>query len=339
VEHDDGYSRIAACHPVDRRTFFGLYNGGLTLKEQRESPYRSVAVRAWSPHLEHTLTRDAVIVDAGYERVSKTVESTVDGPLAQRCFEALETELRARVPTPLREYYHRCVGWHLGRGLSRDTRSAVAQRAVAMRPSGEPLTFEGLVDGVKSDVLFVTRACGPLSDAVEAAGYSVAHGAVGYCEGRVLDRVGALGGFEVKPLAQMWVLPLPLKESDAPMQPLAEAATAVFREAGQKVSEVVFGHFDYPGSSLEGEVAVSLKDPFSLSSREDIKTIGSGFFSRSRPVVVNADHATVKALVALSAKDLSLAAYMLTKLFFVGAGLTSALDGELAAAASQLGAR
>ncbi|MBV1862253.1 MAG: hypothetical protein KUG77_27790 [Nannocystaceae bacterium] len=84
VEHDDGYSRISASQPAAGETFLGLYNGGLTLVERDTGPHAGVQVRAWSPHLEHTLTRDAVIEDEGHARVMEAIADTVHGPLAER---------------------------------------------------------------------------------------------------------------------------------------------------------------------------------------------------------------------------------------------------------------
>ena len=342
VEHDDGYSRISASHPAGTETFLGLYNGGLTLVELGESPHPGVLVRAWSPHLEHTLTRDAVIEDEGHGRVMEAIADTVYGPLAQRAFENLEAELHSVVPTPWRNHHHACVRWHVERGLRRQTRDAVADRVVALTPAGERLSLGQLLDGVADDVLFITSTPGPLSDAVRAAGKTVAHAGLVAEDGGLLRSIGRYGGgFSVDALEAHWALPLPLRDSSehAALDPLAEATRTVFREAGHKVSQVRFGHFDYLGSSLAAEVAVSQEDPFSLTPLSEVKTLGRGFFARSRPVVVNADHPATQALGPLAQRDLPLAAYMLAKLFFVGSGLTPSMDGELAIAAHELESR
>ncbi len=342
VEHDDGYSRIAACHPTAGQTFLGLYNGGLTLVERDSSPHVGVRVRAWSPHLEHTLTRDAVIEDEGHARVLKTVADTVHGPLAQRAFENLEAELHSAMPTPLREHHHRCVLWHVGNGIRPKTRDRVERRSVALTPRAQPLTFGRLMQGVPDALLLVTRTPGPLSDALEAQGKVVAYAGLDTGAGLLLQKIGRFGGgYSVAALEAHWALPLPLRDAaeHAALDPLAAATKSVFRAAGHKVSEVHFGHFAYPGSNLESLVALSQRDPFSLTPLADVKTLGSGFFSRARPVVVNADHRATHALVSLSQRDLPLAAYMLAKLFFVGAGLTPAIDAELATAAHRLESR
>lgn len=342
VEHDDGYSRIAASHPTGNETFLGLYNGGLTLVERNESPHAGVLVRAWSPHLEHTLTRDAVIEDEGHARVLEAIADTVHGALAERAFENLEAELRSSVPTALRDHHHRCVGWHLGNGLRPNIRKAVAQRTVALSPKAAPLTLDRLMGGIPDDLLLVTRTQSPLSDAVEAKGIVVARAGLDTGAGLLLAKLGRFGaGYSVAALEAHWALPLPLRDASehAALDPLGNAVRKVFREAGHKVSEVHFGHFDYPGSSLARRVAIAQQNPFELSPLKEVTTLGRGFFARSRPVVINADHPATAALIPLAQRDLPLAAYMLAKLFFVGSGLTPTIDGELAAAAHQLEAR
>ncbi len=341
VVGDDGYSRVSACHPLDERTFLGLYNGGLTLVERTDGAFAEVAIRAWSPHLEHTLTRDAVIEDAGYDRVMKTIEDAIDGPLAVRSFEALDAELHKTLPSTLRDYYLRCVRWHLTRGLPGPTLAAVRAKAVALSPAGGALTLDTLLGGVKDDILFLTRFRSPLSDALEARGNTLAHGALEMGDGQLLKAIGNAGQFVVDAVHSHWALPLRLADDiDAvPYMALGEATHRVFKDAGHKVSEVLFGHFDYPGSSLGGLVAVTQKTPFTLSPKSEIKTLGEGFFARSRAVIVNADHPSTTAIVRLSTRDLALASFMLAKLFFVGAGLTPEIDGALATAAARLEVR
>lgn len=338
VEDDDGYSRVSACHPLDQRTFLGLYNGGLTLVERTEGAFAGVAIRAWSPHLEHTLTRDAVIEDAGFERVMRAVKDAVDGPLAYRSFDALDAELKQTLPSTLRDYYLRCARWHLARGLTKDTLSAVRAKTVALSASGAPISLDSLLDGLRDDLLFLTRVRSPLSDAVEAQGNTVAHGALETGDGQLLKAIGNSGQFVVDALVSHWALPLRLGDDvdPAPYTLLGTATQRVFKSAGHKVSEVLFGHFDYPGSSLKGLVAIAQKTPFALTPMSDVKTLGEGFFARSRPVIVNADHPSTLSILKLAQRDLALASFMLAKLFFVGAGLTPEIDGALATAAARL---
>ena len=194
---------------------------------------------------------------------------------------------------------------------------------------------------MRDDILFLTRVRSPLSDAVEAHGNTVAHGALETGDGQLLKVVGGTGAFAVDALVSHWALPLQLRDDidPAPYAMLGTATQRVFKEAGHKVSEVLFGHFDYPGSSLQGLVAIAQKTPFALTPKSEVKTLGEGFFSRSRPVIVNADHPSTQAILKLSGRDLALASFMLAKLFFVGAGLTPQIDGALATAAARLEVR
>ncbi|MEM6296785.1 MAG: ATP-binding protein [Myxococcota bacterium] len=333
VDVDDGYSRVAISHEPDHRTFFGFYNGGLTLKESRKSDFPSLHVRVWSPHLEHTLTRDAVIEDEGYARVLEAVTAAIDGPLVERVFSAFDEAIRSGTPGTTLGYLFRCVEWHLIRGVFP---SSIDSMVLARSPSGRSFTVAELRDDPPKDRILIAQARGPLSDQAEAAGEWV-------IEPLADEHLGLLqrlcqGRYACVPLHEQHVLVLPLRSEidPKPLRALADAASTLFKNAGHKVSEVVFGHFDHPGSGIAEQVAVAQKDPFTLSPASQTKVLGQGILSRSRPIVVNVDHPTTRELVRLAASDPPLAAYMLTKLFFLGNTLTPALDGQLAEEAAGL---
>lgn len=340
VVHDDGYSRISVGHTLEHASFLGLYNGGLTLMEGTVSPYPGVAVRAWSPHLEHTLARDAVIEDAGHARVMQAVRDTVEGPLVVRTFEELDAELRRPRPSTHRAYLLRCALWHVERGIGEVGMDAIGDRAVAMSPSGRPLSLRFLRDGVPDGVVLLTRERGPLCDALEARGSCVAVGALDRADGAFLARFGQRAAFEVEALENRWALALRLRDDEDPASfaPLAQAARTLFEDAGFNVAALEFGHLDYPGSSLKGVVAIAQREPYSLARIDELERLGEGYFSRARTVIVNADHAMVRALLRTARKDVALAAYMLAKAFFLVTGLTPTLDGKLASAAAKMGA-
>ena len=333
VDVDDGYSRVAVSHEPDHRTFFGFYNGGLTLKESRKSDFPRLSVRVWSPHLEHTLTRDAVIEDEGYARVLEAVTTAIDGPVVERVFSGVDDAIRTQAPGSTLGYLFRCLDWHLVRGVFPRSLDA---KVLARSPSGRLFTFAQLRDGPPKDRLLVVQARGALSDAAEADGEWV----VQFLAEEHLGLLHRIRGsaYDCVPAHTQHVLALPLRDNvdPKPLRVLAEASRRLFKKAGHKVSEVVFGHFDHPGSGIAEEVAIAQKEPFALSPADEVKVLGQGILSRSRPIVVNVDHPTTRELVRLAATDAPLAAYMLTKLFFLGNALTPTLDGQLAAEAAAL---
>lgn len=70
---------------------FGLYNTGLTLTEGEQESLTGVTYKILSNHLEHTLTRDAVIVDANYHKVMSRLQEIA----ADNLFEQMRRELLA----------------------------------------------------------------------------------------------------------------------------------------------------------------------------------------------------------------------------------------------------
>ncbi|MBC8072051.1 MAG: ATP-binding protein, partial [Deltaproteobacteria bacterium] len=131
---------IVVGHPSDGAPFCGFYNNGLTLFEagrhlEDAADLGPVAFKVASPQLEHTLTRDAVIEDAGFHRAIDRVRAMIDGPLVARVFERLDEE-HARSDGEL-GYLLRIAGWHAGRTLPAE----VLTRRIALAPSGRSWTI------------------------------------------------------------------------------------------------------------------------------------------------------------------------------------------------------
>ncbi|MBC8071967.1 MAG: ATP-binding protein, partial [Deltaproteobacteria bacterium] len=89
---------VVVGHPRDGTPFFGFYNSGLTLFEGHaaypaERRFESLAWKASSPQLEHTLARDKVIEDRGHARALARMHELAAGPLADRAIEMLAVAL------------------------------------------------------------------------------------------------------------------------------------------------------------------------------------------------------------------------------------------------------
>lgn len=335
VEHDDGYSRIAAAHPLNGASFFGLYNGGLTLVEQPHRKYEGLAIKAWSPHLEHTLTRDAVIKDDGHTRVMQGVAAVVEERLCMHTFVQLTQELARPMPTAMRDYWLRCAAWHIEH---HPLPKEALHMTVAYSPSGRGLSVDALRDDPKRSTIYTVRQRSPLSDAAEQEGLCVVVAAPDSGMHRLLVAATRRQRVQCVELGSEYALALRAEgeREEERWQRLARTTHALFRKTSHNVADVLIGRFAYPGSPIASEVAIASRDPWGLNRREVLKVLGRGILSLSRPVVVNADHPTVAALVQLADRDPLLAAFMLTKLFFLGEGLTERLDGELASAVQEL---
>ncbi len=266
-----------------------------------------------------------------------TVNELVHGDLCRRAYADLEEELRRPTPSATRDYVYRCALWHALH--TPDLVGKVGQRAAFLSPSGRPLSVARARKRHEDDVVLVAGTRSPLSDAAEAAELTVvtapAQGPV-----RELVQLLAPSGTTVALLEETYALPLPLRDTETSrFDPLRHATTRLLQTFGAKVSGVEMGHFAYPGSGIGDAIAIAQREPFTLAKCSELGQIGTGLLSRSRALVVNADHPTVISLVRLSAREPELAAYLLAKLFFLGSRLDVEVDGALAAATVALRAR
>ena len=335
IRHEDEASSYVVGHPQGDSSFFGLYNRGLTLLEGTDEHHSGIHFKVSSDLLEHTLTRDNVIHDAGYDRVFVRVQELIRGPLAEAVFTALEEELAEVRPdgaTNHARYLYSAAAWHL-----RD--DALSGRClgstVAMSPSGVPVTLKALRKALSGDERpLLARARTPLTDAVEANGELVL---LAPDHAAIHTLFGALGGPPLLPVGARYCMPLPPRDDveAGRWRPLAAATEDLIRGYGGKLSGVELGHFEDPESRIGDWVAITQRRFGDLDEIADVRELGTGFLSRKRTLVLNADHPTVNALVALSQSEPEMAAYVLSKLFFLGDKLDTTIDGVLATLALQ----
>ena len=335
VEQDDGFSTILVGHRLDHRASFGFYNTGLTLREGEGGHFDAVAFKASSPHLEHTLTRDNVIEDKGYTRVMKAVRTLVDGPLAEKVFATLDAAIHQPVPEHVSvPYLYRAARWH---ALRPDfDPAAVARRVVARSPAEAFITLEQVRSRQRDDEILVTSHRSPLSDALENAGTTVVQGTT-HGPLHELLAVSVRKEVRIAKLEERYALPLPPRDdAESSRWDRLRAATAqLLLDTGSKVASVELGHFAYTGSGVAERVAITQSTVGEVTPMSKIHDLSSGWFSRDKTLVVNADHPTVSRLITLAQTEPELAAMMLVKQFFLGHRLDPKTDGALAQAAME----
>jgi len=91
LRHEEEGTEIEFGFSADQEPFFGFYNRGLTLKEGNKAFFPGVCFKAKSRYLEHTLTRDNVMVDENYEKLMRIIGGVVEGELPGK----LRADLRA----------------------------------------------------------------------------------------------------------------------------------------------------------------------------------------------------------------------------------------------------
>jgi hypothetical protein len=318
-------SRIVVGHRSDRSTFRGFYNSGLTLLESTAArpgdPLDGLGFKVSSPRLEHTLTRDAVIEDAGFHGVLRDVEALARTPLAEAVFDALE-----RASTgPASHYLVHAALWHLARGLP----PGLGARAVASSPGGAPLRIDALRRVPKDGAFLFAPVRSPVTDALEQRGHTVVLGSPDDARAALL--LALAPGATAIAVAARWCLPRVLDPTEAPppWPRLREHLDAALRIAGAKVRDVVAADFVHPDSSIAERIAVTQATPGELTSLDELETLKPGLFTRRHALLVNLGHPSVAAFVTLAEREPAMAAYLCLKAFRLGRDLDAAMDTAL----------
>ncbi|MCA9682020.1 MAG: ATP-binding protein [Myxococcales bacterium] len=321
-------------HRVDGHSFAGFYNRGLTLTEQELIP--GVAFKASSANLEHTLTRDDVIREAGFERLMARVHGLIADELCTAVFTALDEAARALDPSspPSGEardriaYLWRCALWHEQAEHDLPERAAVQQAAIFRSPAGRLLTLSELRKGRGKGFIVAARSS-PLTEILERAGQLVLWLPADFSSGRALAT--ALSRDRVQEV-ERWCTALPPRDSREAVrwQVLANHVARLLDDWGAKLAGVRLGHLDYPDSSVRERVIITQSEFGEATQVEQAGELGTSLLSSRRTVVLNADHPTVRTIAALAQSEPELAAYFAVKAFFLGSRLDAATDEALA---------
>jgi hypothetical protein len=346
VTSTDGVTTIVAGHPRDGQSFLGFYNAGLTLFEANELPPwfgdpatapTGIAVKASSPQLEHTLTRDKVIEDAGYQRVVARVRGLVHDKLGELAVAMLAVARERSTPERLFEYLCGAVRWHVQHG--RAGLRSVWRMDVLRAPSGAGISLRRCAGRVRGREVLVATERSALTDVLERAGRVVVlvHG-----EHEVaLVRATVRPGVQVAGVHERWCLAVPGERSDVDAssdveRALADALAALLGATGAKLAGITLGELGPPGSPAASLVAMTRPGPGAPVPMAAARTVGTWWLARRREIVVNRRHPIVTALLELVQVDRGLAAYLLAKAFWLGVRLDPRLDGQLARAAMEV---
>ena len=315
-------------HPRDGQAFAGFYNRGLTLVEEQTIP--GIAFKASSPHLEHTLTRDDVIREAGFVRLLDRVHALIAGELCEQVFRALGEAVRELDPSaPLDhatreriEYLWGAVDHH--QKAEHPLSSEAAAVPLFRSPSGALLDRPMLRR--RREVIVAPRSS-PVSEALERAGAIVVWLPDECSKGRLLLERVVSATIEV----DRWCTALPPRDAEeaARWRPLADAVTRLLGEWGAKLGGVQLGHLAYEDSTVADRVAITQAEFGEATAVADAAAIGTGLLASRRVVVLNADHPTIRTIAALAQSEPELAAYFACKAFFLGVRLDAETDERL----------
>jgi hypothetical protein len=327
-EHED--ELLVVGHPHDGVAFAGFYKRGLTLIEEPLLP--GIAFKASSPNLEHTLTRDDVIREAGFERLMTRVHALIAGELCEQVFVRLDQAIRAARELGEADEQRRTGLEYLWRAALHHVRAEHAlpsarEHGLFRTPSGALLT-EAAVRKPKRGAVIVAQHAGPLCEVLERAGEVVVWLPEWSVRGRALLDAIAVRTTEL----EQWCTALPPRSSDEAVrwQVLARAVALLLDDWGAKIGGVQLGHRDYPSSCVADRVAITQSEFGEATRLADVDALGTGLFASRRVVVLNADHPTIRTIATLAQREPELAAYLAVKAFLLGRSATSEsrLDAE-----------
>ena len=172
----DSHCRVNVEDPLGRfnvglsnelATSYGLYNTGLTLTEGEQDQVPGVTYKILSNHLEHTLTRDAVIMDGNYNKVMSRLDQIVKNELFdQLCRQLLSGgELAQRTASIAGSYLRNVLGT-----LSNKQKKQPFLKDIC----DQPVSLDDLADCAKEETrLFSTQTRGPLAERAAREGIPV----------------------------------------------------------------------------------------------------------------------------------------------------------------------
>jgi hypothetical protein len=316
-EHDD--ELLVVGHPRDGVAFAGFYNRGLTLVEEQLVP--GIAFKASSPNLEHTLTRDDVIREAGFERLMARVHALIAGELCEQVFVRLDAAVREQVGEPDAErragleYLWSAALHHVRAKHVLAREHILACEHILFRTPSGALLSEAALRKPKQGAVIVAQHDGPLCEALERAGEVVVWLPEWSVRGRALLDAIAPRTVEV----DEWCTALPPRDSEEAVrwQVLARAVALLLDDWGAKIGGVQLGHLDYPDSRVSDRVAITQAEFGEATPLSDVGALGTGLFASRRVVVLNADHPTIRTIATLAQREPELAAYLAVKAFLL----------------------
>ncbi|GMU54621.1 MAG: hypothetical protein AMXMBFR33_37670 [Candidatus Xenobia bacterium] len=313
---------------------FGMYNRGLTLKEAAQEFFPGVCFRIKSRYLEHTLTRDNVIVDENYHKALKILRECVRNHLPEEMFARIKSWLYDSASfDKLDELLGEAAPY-----LS-NYREGMAKkfRTMPLFPTlhGAPLSlsqlrwasfFEGAV--------YLELEPNRVSSELARVGIPVLKGEVG--SGIALAAQAVTGR---SPLVASHSVAVPIvrtrQAARRELSRLGGAIKTILKRGKVSIQEVRLASFDYPGSVVE-------KLPALLQSGEGvpIRLFDRGILRslRVKPglLLLNESHPLVARALARAEHTPLLASFVLAKAALLNDGLSSETEASLVGQALKL---
>ncbi|MEW6283218.1 MAG: hypothetical protein AB1758_31705, partial [Candidatus Eremiobacterota bacterium] len=319
VEHQVPGTEVLVAPSEEEKPFYGFYNRGLTLVERgmtadpAASHIPGVQFKIKSRYLEHTLTRDNVLVDENFAKAMAILRQVVDGPFRKRLFEeAFKGEDDA------------VFGYLVQRlkGLPEDLHG----KPLILTVDGARLSLKQIRAAAQKtgEILYDDRET-PISRALKAQGFRVIRWRGPEAEpglGKLLRHLADKKG-QLLQASATFAQPSLVNNLPRPHAELLEQAGRILRRAGSPYRAIYPGSFQYDGSCIADRTYVLQKKPGSLLRRDgEKKTWWTGLFGGApQDLVVNVEDELVAQNFRLAQKFPTLAPYLLATTFTMCDGL------------------
>ncbi|MFN8607466.1 MAG: ATP-binding protein [Vulcanimicrobiota bacterium] len=233
---------------ADPLPLFGMYNHGLTLKQGEEALLPGLTFRIKSNYLEHTLTRDNVIVDANYHKAMAILNQAAENQLVESFFTRV-TALQRNLPEGLDELEELMVAaqaWLKAR--PKLVKKLLTRPMLATHHHGlislSQLKSKGFLEGA----IYYDTVSGPVTEALAREDIPVLRGH------SATELVGLVCNRPFYQANQAVACPQSLDKSQLPpgWKQVEESMREYLRLGEHRLSGVHLADFDYSGSCVQG---------------------------------------------------------------------------------------
>ena len=334
LRYEEEGTVVELAFTAEEKPFFGFYNRGLTLLEGNQAYFPGVSFKAKSRYLEHTLTRDNVMMDENYAKLMAIMKRLVEEELPPRLAAELK-DLAARIAA-LSEHPDAGPEQHAKRD---ELAAAWAERAPFMRH-----LYAGFFGRWKrSDwPVFPCLAGAALTLKQVEESAAAADGKLYFDDvPNVVTEELAKQGVMVLPTGvwtdclEDWLKVPKAKASETlvhaeplPAGTLAEDARAFLEtlrtldaRSGTKYRGIEGADLSYAGSCVKDRLFVVQKTPGELSPAQETHVSSLFAFGRAkRWALLHIGHPTFKTLTRLHSKRPGLAAFLCLKMMHLNDG-------------------
>lgn len=303
---------------------FGMYNHGLTLKQGREALLPGLTFRIKSNYLEHTLTRDNVIVDKNYHKAMAILNRAAEHDLVE-AFAARVVSLQRQLPERLEELedlLQAAASWlsHRPKLLNK----------LAIRPL-LPTHHHGLVSlrelkskGFVEGAIYYDLISGPVTEALARENIPVLWGQASS------ELIGLYCPRAIYKANHVVACPQPLEQSQLPQgwERVATSMREYLRLGEHRLNGIKLADFDYNGSCVQGLACLAEPKP-GQATRLFHRGVWRNLTFYPGRLLLNHRHSLVMQALSKHQEHPEICAYALSKAALLQDGLPQDMESKM----------